>query len=270
MVATKSHVVAGLDADNGVIRWRHVFEKEDIGNVWDLHVSQKTKQSVSVSGNELLFLRVWDSVSDALVVEHLVRVDRAPDLVSVGQTRLVTVFYDGGEMEIVTYNFDNKKISEGQRSISRTPVQVGKVGGAVCKITDAMVVVCANDRSLHSLDVGGAGIWRSHKVTGVQPLSLRVQGVLAEAELVSGKVAMLDTGTGKVSEAEAEAGAGVVMINRCGGLEVRQRCETEGRSQDGATYCATFSRELSVGGGPRQPQAGADGRPRQRHRPGRV
>ena len=146
MVATKSHVVAGLDADNGVIRWRHVFEKEDIGNVWDLHVSQKTKQSVSVSGNELLFLRVWDSVSDALVVEHLVRVDRAPDLVSVGQTRLVT----GGELEIITYNFDNKKISEGQRFISRTPVQVGKVGGAVCKITDAMVVVCANDRSLHS------------------------------------------------------------------------------------------------------------------------
>ena len=139
MVATKSHVVAGLDADNGVIRWRHVFEKEDIGNVWDLHVSQKTKQSVSVSGNELLFLRVWDSVSDALVVEHLVRVDRAPDLVSVGQTRLVT----GGELEIITYNFDNKKISEGQRFISRTPVQVGKVGGAVCKITDAMVVVCA-------------------------------------------------------------------------------------------------------------------------------
>ena len=268
MVATKSHVVAGLDADNGVIRWRHVFEKEDIGNVWDLHVSQKTKQSVSVSGNELLFLRVWDSVSDALVVEHLVRVDRAPDLVSVGQTRLVTVFYDGGEMEIVTYNFDNKKISEGQRSISRTPVQVGKVGGAVCKITDAMVVVCAYDRSLHSLNVGGAGTWRNHKVTGVQPLSLRVQGVLAEAELVSGKVAMLDTGTGKVRE--AEAGAGVVMIARCGGLEVRQRCETEGRSQDGATYCATFSRELSVGGGPRQPQAGAEGRPGQRHRPGRF
>ena len=97
VVATKSHVVAGLDADNGVIRWRHVFEKEDIGNVWDLHVSQKTKQSVSVSGNELLFLRVWDSVSGALVVEHLVRADRAPDMVSVGQTRLVTVFYDGGE-----------------------------------------------------------------------------------------------------------------------------------------------------------------------------
>ena len=266
VVASKSHVVAGLDADNGVIRWRHVFEKEDIGNVWDLHVSQKTKQSVSVSGNELLFLRVWDSVSDALVVEHLVRVDRAPDLVSVGQTRLVT----GGELEIITYNFDNKKISEGQRFIIRTPVQVGKVGGAVCKITDAMVVVCANDRSLHSLNVGGAGTWRSHKVTGVQPLSLRVQGVLAEAELVSGKVAMLDTGTGKFSEAEAEAGAGVVMIARCGGLEVRQRCETEGRSQDGATYCATFSRELSVGGGPRQPQAGAEGRPGQRHRPGRV
>ena len=42
IVATKSHVVAGLDADNGVIRWRHVFESDDIGHVWDLHVSGHT------------------------------------------------------------------------------------------------------------------------------------------------------------------------------------------------------------------------------------
>ena len=38
------------------------------------------------------------------------------------------------------------------------------------------------------------------------------------------------------------------MIAGCGGLVVRQKYETEGRSQDGATYCATFSRELSVCG----------------------
>ena len=51
-----------------------------------------------------------------------------------------------------------------------------------------------------------------------------------------------------ISFSEAEAGAGVVMIAGCGGLVVRQKYETEGRSQDGATYCATFSRELSVCG----------------------
>ena len=34
ILATKSHVVAGLDADNGVIRWRHVFESDDIAQ-WE-------------------------------------------------------------------------------------------------------------------------------------------------------------------------------------------------------------------------------------------
>ena len=52
-MATKSHAVAGLDADNGVIRWRHVFERDSIGHVWDLHVSSKSKYCVSVSGNEV-------------------------------------------------------------------------------------------------------------------------------------------------------------------------------------------------------------------------
>ena len=244
VVATKSHVVAGLDADNGVIRWRHVFEKEEIGHVWDLHVSQKTKHSVSVSGHELLFLRVWDSVSGALVVEHLVRADRVPDLVSVTQGKLVTVFYDGREMELVTYSYDNKKISEGKKSVIQTPFQVGRVGGASCKMTDTMVLVCATDRGIHSLDVGGSA-WQSHQAVGVKTASLRVQGSLAELEFVSGKMARLDTETGEVKM--MEAGTSVVMSAGCGGLEVRQSCETEGRSEEGASYCDTFSRELIIG-----------------------
>ena len=246
VVATKSHVVAGLDADNGVIRWRHVFEKEDIGHVWDLHVSQKTKHSVSVSGHELLFLRVWDSISGALVVEHLVRADRVPDLVSVIQGKLVTVFYDGGEMEIVTYSYDNKKIGEGKKSIIKTPLQVGNVGGAVCKMTENLVLVCVNDRSIHTLDVAANGAsWKSHQAVGVKTASLRVRGAQAEAELVSGRVARLDTGTGEVTM--VEAGAGLVIGAGCGGLEVRQKCETEGRSEDGTGYCDTWGRELRVG-----------------------
>ena len=68
ILATKSHVVAGLDADNGVIRWRHMFKSDDIGQVWDMLVSDNSRHCTSVSGNEMLFVRVWDSVSGALVV----------------------------------------------------------------------------------------------------------------------------------------------------------------------------------------------------------
>ena len=47
----------------------------------------------------------------------MVRMDRAPDLVSVNDNILVTVNYDWEEMEIVRYNYDNKKIRDGVNSI---------------------------------------------------------------------------------------------------------------------------------------------------------
>ena len=47
----------------------------------------------------------------------MVRLDQAPDLVSVNDNSLVTVNYDWEEMEIVSYNHDNKKIRDGVNSI---------------------------------------------------------------------------------------------------------------------------------------------------------
>ena len=47
----------------------------------------------------------------------MVRLDQAPDLVSVNDNSLVTVNYDWEEMEIVRYNYDNKKIRDGVNSI---------------------------------------------------------------------------------------------------------------------------------------------------------
>ena len=68
------------------------------------------RYSVSASGSDLIFVRLWDSLSGALVQEHLVRAGRVADLVSVQGGMVVLVFYDGGEMEIVTKAFDSKKI----------------------------------------------------------------------------------------------------------------------------------------------------------------
>jgi hypothetical protein len=66
VVATEAHVVAGLDADSGAILWRHIQEREELGRIRDLKVNGK--HSVSVSGpGELLFVRIWDSASGALV-----------------------------------------------------------------------------------------------------------------------------------------------------------------------------------------------------------
>ena len=39
VVVTESNVVAGLDADSGTILWRHVFESDELGKIWDLRVT---------------------------------------------------------------------------------------------------------------------------------------------------------------------------------------------------------------------------------------
>jgi hypothetical protein len=85
---------------------------------------------VSARGSDLIFVRLWDSVSGVLIQEHLVRVGRMPDLVSVQGGQLLLVFYDGGEMEIVTQAFDSKKIGEAVRRVVKTSFQIGNLGGA--------------------------------------------------------------------------------------------------------------------------------------------
>ena len=248
VVATKSHVVAGLDADNGVIRWRHVFERDDTGHIWDLHVSQVSKHSASVSGHDQLWVRVWDSMSGVLVVEHLVRPDRVPDLVSIYSNNLVTVFYDGSEMEVVTYSYDNKKISESGRIVTKTPVQVGNVGGAVCQATDndVMMLVCANDKGLHTLDIskGKSASWSSHALTGVKSESLTVTEALADVELAGGVRATLDVVQGKIDKQEAGV-TNRVSITGCKTGVLSQECESEGRAADGSSYCDQFSQKIN-------------------------
>ena len=244
VVATESHVVAGLDADNGVIRWRHVFEKEDLGKVWDLHVTPH-KHSVSVSGNENLFVRVWNSETGVLVVEHFVRANRLPDLVTVTDNKLLTVFYDGAEMELVTYSFDSKKISESDRFVLAAPEHVGAVGGAVCRAGEGLSLVCAGSKGLHSLllsEAKSAG-WKSHRLTGVKSQTLRLSGDVAEVELEGGEVvARLTVSSGTVSS--VMTGPGVQLEAGCG-LTLSQTCETEGRDEAGHGYCSSYSRTIS-------------------------
>ena len=63
-------------------------------------------------------------------------------------------------------------------------------------MTDDQVLMCANDKGVHSLDVKTkSSSWQSNSVSGVKSDSLRVSGHLAELELASGKVAKLDTKT---------------------------------------------------------------------------
>ena len=245
VVATDSHVVAGLDADNGAIRWRHVFETEELGEVRALHVSAR-KHSVSVSGNQNLFVRVWNSETGVLMVEHLVRAARLPDLVAVTENKVVTIFYDGAEMEIVTYSFDSKKISESDRFVTRSPVQVGAVGGAECLPAEGLVLVCAGNKGLHTLDLkaGQSGVWSSHQLTAVQKESLRVSGSVAEVRLEGGEVVKkLDVTTGSLSQ--VITGQGAVLEAGCG-VTVSQPCLTEGRDGEGLGYCDTFSPSVTI------------------------
>jgi len=241
VVATDSNVVAGLDADSGAILWRHVFENDELGKVWDLRVTGR--YSVSASGTDLIFVRLWDSVSGAMVQEHLVRAGRVPDLVSVQGGRVVLGFYDGGEMEIVTHTFDAKKIGEAVRRIVKTPFQTGNIGGAKCGVSEDLVLVCAGGKGLHSLDLGEQGGWDTKEVSGVKVETLLMKGMVVEIDTDVGMV-RLNTGTGKMEQ--VKKGVAVTRQAGCGGIMVQQGCVSEGRDSQGQAYCREYSQEIEV------------------------
>jgi len=241
VVATESNVVAGLDADSGGLLWRHAFETDVTGRIWDLKVSGR--YSVSVSGSDLLFLRLWDSVSGALVQEHLVRAGRTPDLVSIQGGKLVCTFYDGGEMEIITHSFDAKKISDAVKKVVKTPFQTGDVAGAKCDVSDDLMLICAGGRGLHSLDLGELGDWTSVDVPGLKKDTLIVKSTSAEIETEGGLITM-NTQTGKIKQEVKEL---LVKKNAgCGGVTVHQLCTDEGRDSKGVPYCKKYSQELEI------------------------
>jgi len=241
VVATDSNVVAGLDADSGAILWRHAFERDEVGKVWDLRVSGR--YSISASGTDQIFVRMWDTVSGAMVQEHLVRAGRIPDLVSVQGGRVVLVFYDGGEMEIVTHVFDAKKIGDAVKRVIKTPFQAGKIGGAKCGVSEDLVLVCAGGRGLHSLDLGEQSGWDSKELVGVVVESLVVKGMVAEVEIDVG-TARFNTGTGKLEE--VRVGLAVTRNAGCGAIVVTQGCLREGRDSRGQGYCMEYNMELEV------------------------
>ena len=244
VVITESNVVAGLDADSGTILWRHAFEDDEVGQIWDLRVTGR--HSVTASGSDLIFVRLWDSVSGALVQEHMVRARRVPDLVSVQGGKVVMVYYDGGEMEIVTQAFDSKKIGDAVKRVVKTPFQAGNIGGGKCGVSEDLVLVCAASTGLHTLDLGEQGGWDTKELVGVKVDSIIVKGTHAEV-VTSAGLARLNTNTGKVEQ--VEKGMTVSRFAGCGGVEVTQECVAEGRDSSGQAYCKEYNQEVVVHSG---------------------
>ena len=110
----------------------------------------------------------------------------------------------------------------------RSPVQVGKIGGAECLLTDNNYLVCAGDRGLHTLklDDGKSASWKSHSLSGVRSNTLRSSGSLVEAEIMGGMLAKLNTDTGNVAQVEV-ADNGVMIEAGCGNVVVSQNCEIQ-------------------------------------------
>jgi len=238
---TERNVVAGLDADSGSILWRHAFESDDLGNIWDIYVSGR--HSVTVSGSDFLFIRLWDSVSGALIQEHLVKSGRVPDEVKVVGNKLVMLFYDGSEMEIITHSFDSKKIGDASKRILKTPFQVGKIGGAKCVVSKDLVLVCAGGNALYSLDLGEQTGWSSKELAGINTHTIVAKAVIVEVETTRG-IARYNTVTGTIEE--LSKGVGNLKYAGCGGLSVSQKCTKEGRNSQGLSYCNEYEQEIEV------------------------
>lgn len=244
VVGTAAHVLAGLDSYSGALLWRHVQEQEEVGSIRDLAVTGKYTVSVSGPG-EVLYLRLWDSVTGALVQEHLVKPGREPDVVSVQNGQLVLVNYDGGEVEILQYTYDAKKLGEAEKKVVTTPFPASKmIDSLECVVSSDLVLVCAAGRGVHLLDLGeGATSWDTKDVGELRGEPLSIRGTTVEVQTSQG-VVRVDTGTGAVKQ--DKSGVGVSVSAGCGGVVVNQACLAEGRNSNGGRYCKEFSSELEV------------------------
>ena len=150
----------------------HAFEHDDVGWIWDLRV--KGLLLVTASGSDLIFVRLWDSVSGAMVQEYLVRVSRVPDLVSVQGGKVLLIYFDGREMEIVTRAFDSKKIGDAVKRVVKTPFQTGNIGGGKCGVSEDLELVCADSTGLHTIDMDEQADWETKNLIGVKVGTLTV------------------------------------------------------------------------------------------------
>jgi len=243
VVATESHVIAGLDSDSGALLWRHAQEKDSLGQVLDLIISGR--HSVSVSGEAtFLFLRLWDSVTGALVQEHLVRPSRTPDMVSVQTGHLVLVYLDGTELELVTHSYDTKKLGDGVRRVMESPFPATLLGqGVKCVVSKDMMLVCSSTSSVYLLDLGSSSSSWERKDLGETILELQVKDTSLDVQTVTG-LARLNTGTGVLEVLEKSQG--VKRSGGCAGVMVTQDCEVEGMNSAGGKYCKIYNKTLKV------------------------
>jgi len=244
VVATESHVVAGIDSDSGALIWRHAQEAEDIGAVRALKVGPRHAASVSGDANAL-FLRLWDPVNGALVVEHLVKTNgREPDVVAIEGGRLVLVHWDGGEVEVVTHTFDSKKLGERESRRVASPFAASAFG-LKCSVTSELVLVCGHASKIHFLSLSSSASRWERQDVGSTVTSLRSTKELLEVVTEAGTLAFEASVQKEAGKVEMD-GLGIRSLGGCSGIEVHQSCEVEGIDAEGKKYCRTYSRDLVV------------------------
>ena len=205
-----------------------------------------SRHAASVSGDaSALFLRLWDPVNGALVVEHLVKTNgREADVVAIEGGRLVLVHWDGGEVEVVTHTFDSKKLGERESRRVASPF-TASASALKCSVTSELVLVCGHATQIHSLSLSSStSKWQKLDV-GSPILRLRNSKELLEVETVAGTLG-LDASAQKQVKGGKVDGLGTRSLGGCAGIEVLQSCELEGIDAEGSKYCRTYARDLVV------------------------
>ena len=73
------------------------------------------------------------------MLEHLVRPGRVPDLVSLQKGRLYLVNLAGSDVEIISYEFDAKKMTESNRQIVLAPFPASNIANSF-KVGDLTIL----------------------------------------------------------------------------------------------------------------------------------
>jgi len=240
IVGTKKNVVAALDSDNGKIIWRHKFEEDEMTGIVRT-VAISGKYAVSVSGSNDLYLRLWDPQRGALIQEHMIRVKTVPDLVHVTKSKLWTVNYQTGSVEVLSYYFDTKKLGD---PVSQT-VQVPDHQTVLkCVVNGQESLVCASTDGLLVTNLKSPASFQ------YQPFPAIISPEAAMSLVSRGNYVQIDSNnklfTFTASGTSLEHVDSSDFFTSCPGLKLRQECKEVGIDSDGIEYCQSASSNVII------------------------
>ena len=171
----------------------------------------------------------------------MIRVKTVPDLVHVTKSKLWTINYHTGSVEVVSYYFDAKKLGDPVTQTAQVPDHQTVLQ---CVVNGQESLVCASTDGLLVTNL------KSPSAFQYQPFPAIVSPEAAMSLVSRGSYVQIDSNnkltTFKASGTSVEHVGSSDFFTSCPGLKLRQECKEVGIDSNGIEYCQSASSNVII------------------------